>query len=586
MMSSSSSREGDALAHAADPTRSIADDITCGLDSLGGPPTVCDAEHPVPFEELWLGFVAHAARALEPLIAPSLHAAVLHDPHGPLRSLLIELAEMGAPAAFELFALYRIREASAASVFGSVRGVESRDTYNAFVKHLATQQLSPLWDAFPALKPLLATRTNLFIAAMAELCQRWEADHVEIMSVFPELRGIGAPQRIRPGLSDAHGGGRTVTRLSFAGGEALFYKPRPVDMEWGCAQFVEWFNGQDHGMPPLRALSVLPRTDYGWMEAARPALCTHVDAVARFYHRAGMLLALADLFCGVDFHSENLIASGEYPVIVDLETLFHPLGPFESQGDALERTELLPRPIYCEDGAPYVICGLGVVPGKAVIELRRRGWININCDNMASCDVTVPWPVGGAVPRNKEGAAPSIATWSGEIVSGFSAMHVFFRTRRNELWSADGPIVQAFGGGRSRFLLRATRIYVELLRRAVQPQALAAHASSSHIFDRLARTGRGWDEIHRVERQALDRMDVPYFTMETTAQFVRGEGRTIHAFFATSGLHMARRRSEFIDDGILNDRAASIRNVLEQSSYSGEATLPDSRVQTDAGAGA
>ena len=26
-----------------------------------------------------------------------------------------------------------------------------------------------------------------------------------------------------------------------------------------------------------------------------------------------------------DFHSENLIAAGEHPVLVDLESLFHPL---------------------------------------------------------------------------------------------------------------------------------------------------------------------------------------------------------------------------------------------------------------------
>ena len=42
--------------------------------------------------------------------------------------------------------------------------------------------------------------------------------------------------------------------------------------------------------------------------------------MVRFYRRQGALLALLYALEATDFHAENLIASGEFPVLIDLET--------------------------------------------------------------------------------------------------------------------------------------------------------------------------------------------------------------------------------------------------------------------------
>jgi class II lanthipeptide synthase len=531
-------------------------------------PNVCDPGQPVPFEELWSGFVAHAARTLDPLLDSALHQVVLRDPQGPLRSLLLELAAIGAQAAFNLFGQFRSREASVSFIYEGVPA--SRDAYEAFLEDLSAGQLAPLWEAFPALRRLLALRTDLFVESTIEFCERWKADREEIVAAFPALRGDVRPRRLRPYLSDSHSGGRTVMRLEFEAGQTLFYKPRPVDMEWGFAQFVEWFNQQDHGFPRLRALAALRRLNYGWMEEARPAPCASHDAVAQFYRRAGMILALVDLFCGVDLHSENLIASGEHPVLVDIETLFHPPGPFEAPSpepqNELMRTELLPRPIPTADGAPYVLSGLGVIPGGLDIRFRQRGWCNINRDDMTPCHLDIPCSAG-AVPRALEGSSGPVSAWVDEIVWGFLSLHKFFRWRRSELWRDDGPIARAFGGGRTRFVLRATRVYADLLRRAAQPQSLTTESGKESVFERLAREGQVWQELYGMERQALGRWDIPSFQAQTTARFIQGEERIVPEFFASSGFSLARSRAESIDDAALHARAKAIRKALENSIY-------------------
>src|SRR5262249_25496230 len=46
-----------------------------------------------------------------------------------------------------------------------------------------------------------------------------------------------------------------------------------------------------------------------------------------FYRRQGSWLALLHALGATDVHYENVVAAGEHPVPVDLETLFHPRAP-------------------------------------------------------------------------------------------------------------------------------------------------------------------------------------------------------------------------------------------------------------------
>src|SRR4030095_10435406 len=104
---------------------------------------------------------------------------------------------------------------------------------------------------------------------------------------------------------------------------------------------VDWLNahsasaedlGPERGILPLRSLKVLNRTTHGWMEFVEHAPLPDADGARRYYRRVGMMLSLIHALDGVDFHLANVIASGEEPVIVDLETLLHAVPrPWDSE---------------------------------------------------------------------------------------------------------------------------------------------------------------------------------------------------------------------------------------------------------------
>src|SRR5205085_2072562 len=104
-----------------------------------------------------------------------------------------------------------------------------------------------------------------------------------------------------------------------------------------------WMN--DHSFTPrLKAGRVLRRSGYCWMEYIPAASCKELTAIRRFYERVGGMIAAAYLLRAVDCHRDNVIVAGEYPVLVDVDALWH-VSPLTKTQDALSqlyRTGLFP----------------------------------------------------------------------------------------------------------------------------------------------------------------------------------------------------------------------------------------------------
>jgi len=124
-------------------------------------------------------------------------------------------------------------------------------------------------------------------------------------------------------LSDPHRGGRTALRVHFAAGVKLIYKAKAITAEASFWNLLGWINNNAN-LAPLETLRVVDGGTYGWVQEIEPRPCQDKREVEAFYCRAGMLLCLIYALEGSDCHSENLIAAGEHPVLIDHETLLQP----------------------------------------------------------------------------------------------------------------------------------------------------------------------------------------------------------------------------------------------------------------------
>lgn len=206
------------------------------------------------------------------------------------------------------------------------QGVSDSDEIGRlFVGSDPRKRLLAIFTGFPVLPRLWVELIAQWRNHVTEVLLRLAADRRALSRAFFHGDNLGTISDMRVGLSDPHNGGRTVTLLQF-GERSVVYKPRAGigELEW--ARLISWVNRQGF-QPPLRAVRVLSLKCYCWMEHVQYKPCKNKQAVGRFYQRLGALMTTAHLIRAVDCHRDNVIASGEHPVLIDAEALWHPFGP-------------------------------------------------------------------------------------------------------------------------------------------------------------------------------------------------------------------------------------------------------------------
>lgn len=262
-----------------------------------------------------------------------------HAPGPPLlgveaeRALLLALQQSLSRRATRVLAL----ELNTARLLGSLQGATPQERFENFSRSFEEpERLLALLQEYPVLARSLATTVERWLSAHLELLERVVTDRQELGRYFLDGRDPGGVCALQLGGSDLHRGGRSVVRLMFSSGLQLIYKPKALQIDVKFQQLLEWLNAQGLSTPH-RTMKVLDRGAHGWVEFVSTAECDSQEALQRFYRRQGSHIALLYVLRAVDVHLENLIAGGEHPVLIDLESLFYHTPPVVYGEDAYQR---------------------------------------------------------------------------------------------------------------------------------------------------------------------------------------------------------------------------------------------------------
>ena len=358
-------------------------------------------------------------------------------------------------------------------------------TYAEFARHMAVAGWPALRREFPVLETLMETLVQDWLEANLEFLARLAEDFAAVVV------------ELQPGLSDRHGRGRTVMGLTFTSGRRLVYKPRSLALEKAFFELLHWMNR--HGAPlDSKILAVLDRSTHGWMEFAAPQICRDRRC---YYTRAGMLHCLLYALYGSDAHMGNLVACGDYPVLVDAECLLQPetASQEDSAVEAMLRPGLLPRPQFGPRGERFDLSGIGGAGGQAT-GFRVPRWEAVNADGM-----TLRFVEAEVAPQQNLAGIDC----ADDFIDGFRCGYRFLSQRRAELLAPDGPL-EALFSQRVRVLFRSTREYVEILNRSLQPVYLRSAAARAQAL----RAWCGESPVSEEEVKALERLDIPRFSAE------------------------------------------------------------------------
>jgi type 2 lantibiotic biosynthesis protein LanM len=457
---------------------------------------------------------------------------------------------------------------------GQLSGETPEERFRSFVESLRTPEVAlNLLRQYPVLARALVKSVDRWVKVGLELLERLAGDWTDLRALFSPDAEPGLLAEVRTGLGDSHRGGRTVTLFRFESGLRLIYKPKSLGVEAAFQSLLDW-TAQKSFDPRFRTLCLLDRGRYGWVEFIEAGPCADEAAVRRFYQRQGGSLALLWLLDATDFHWENLIASGEHPVLIDLEALFVPrmreLGTTADEariGRVLEKTVLstglLPSRFWVDKGGEGVdlsgLAGTGGQTAPPILRTERSG-----TDEMRFALLPVEIPAGDNLPT-LEGATATVSEYMDEVVDGFTRMVRLFFEHREEMAAPGGPL-HAFADTEVRIIVRPTRNYALLFSESFHPYAMGDALDRDRMLDRLwlaARENPVAGRMIAAERRDLLRGDIPLFTTRPgTRDLWSSDGERYENLQPDSGLERVLRRLERLDERELALQAWLIQSAL------------------------
>ena len=110
-----------------------------------------------------------------------------------------------------------------------------------------------------------------------------------------------------------------MAKLHLDNGSVIFYKPHAMQQDRIFLNTYQWFC-ETLGLE-VRSVHMLIRKNYAWVEEIKYAECQSTEEIQLFYKRLGVWMFCCYILSVGDMHYENMIASGAYPMIIDMETV-------------------------------------------------------------------------------------------------------------------------------------------------------------------------------------------------------------------------------------------------------------------------
>ncbi len=442
-----------------------------------------------------------------------------------------------------------IYELNLMRIKGCLIGETPEDRFVDFIKRYTKDEkdIYTLLNKYPVLARLMVETSCRWKVALCESIERLLKDLPKIMDEFNG--DFSKLHHIQTGSGDLHRDGRSVLIMMFASGERLVYKPRSMSIDVHFNQLLKWLNEKGN-TPTLHPVKVIDCGAYGWQEYACHEECKNRSQIGHFYKRLGGYIAIFHMLHATDIHMENMVASGEHPQFIDLESLFQNFNPIDARDltalqktseeltQSVLRTGLLPASLFKSGSFRSIeVSGVG---GHAGQKLPRPiyKFANKKTDEMRMSKV-VGYHKGANNRPSLPGEEILPENYLEEIVEGFENVYLLLEKYKEELVAETGPIM-AFQEDHVRSILRHTQSYSTMLEASLHPDNLKNGLDRVQLFDYLWRIIDLNEKLGNTipsETKDLLSADIPYFSSKVSSTSVwDSRGKETVRFYDRSAL--------------------------------------------------
>ena len=527
--------------------------------------------NPIPFEHILVPYIRYfRSRFMEGNIELDgiLTSSAVIDLERAVLKSLSRIASQALYVDFKLFCIHSLPNKES----------QYEDYVSVFYKNRYYQKF---FCEYSLLSRLLAQDLVFWLNNSQMLINSIKLDFISIKNQFNKGSELGRIQKIGLGFSDRHNSGKTVVKIFFESGLEIFFKPRPCKLERDFNAVLIYFNQKLDASYQNRLLKVFSKDQYCWVENIDFKDCQNENEVRNYYQRAGVLLYIVHLLNGTDLHFENLVASGDFPVLIDLETLIQPqTKPFTDveEDDFVESlmnssvlmTHLLPQWQVRDEYSLYDIGGYSAEPklsGRSILK-----WKNIHSDeiepffeeNILTATINSP---------SINGEAQSLLNYRDLLIDGFIVAHeLILENHKDFLNHLDR--IGLFQDLDVRIVVRPTSLYSKLIEELFSPHNLRSGIHFSIELEILTLTylhkdsnikdPNIWYKIFQAEINALKRLDIPLFhSKSNSTSLFLDNGTEVKDCFLRPSYQLVKTNINSRDSSYLNLQLKIMSSAIE-----------------------
>lgn len=408
---------------------------------------------------------------------------------------------------------------------------------------------------------ILVDRTAYFIENINTLFYRLDKDFHDLQSNFSIESDILTNIDFNAG--DTHNKGKSVIILSF-NDKKIVYKPKKYDTTTVINSIYAYCNSNYN--TNFKLINILSRKNYSYENFISSKEVSTMSDIKKFYRNYGELLGLAYILKATDLHFENIIAHGEYPVVIDTETFFQQNIPLKfidhaninikyDYMNSVITTGLIPFKILTERSKDkregIDISGLSV--GGTKIPFKTLSIVNRGSEDIKYEYVTKNIHKSNNVPIFK-GEIYSYINYKEDIKEGF---YDFLKKIENNKEEFKKSLKELANDLVVRNVLRGTQRYCDLLMYSYHPECLKDIREREKTLENLFSYNFNNKEICVSEYYQLLLGDVPIFYNKINSKDLFSEDKYINNVYS----------SPIIDLVIENIDKLEEKNIKKQLLY-------------------
>lgn len=398
-------------------------------------------------------------------------------------------------------------------------GETSEDRFLSFIsQYKSKKKLISFYDKYIVLTRILTTITFNFLENIKNLFLRIRKHESQILEKF----NIEPPlllTKMKIGQGDTHNKGNTVIELTFNDVHKVVYKPKNIELSTTYNKIISYFNNNENILE-MKTIQGLYTKHYAFEEYISYEGCTEENQFSKYYQRFGQLIGVLYLLNASDIHMENLIANGEHPIVIDLETLFQQPITHAIENDSIFQesflrifqnvtsTMLLPynAPSDRED---IVGMDLSALDGKGIkINKKILQPINVGTDQMRYEYLEFSTTDSNNIPYlENSNKKIGYKNFVNELLKGFRNICDIALNNKDDLIS----IINSAENKIVRVIVRDTSQYGNILQHSNHPDLLEDMLDREKVFENMWGHPFKDKEIIKYEVQDMLINDIPIF---------------------------------------------------------------------------